>query len=103
MTTATEPSPIVAGIRQSEIPAPAWYKALQIEALQEFQVEPFPARGDESWRFSSLKNLALEDYFSAPAFEGDIPNIPEPRDYSAPSGRIIFADYIVVRRELVAW
>jgi Fe-S cluster assembly protein SufD len=100
MTTATEPSPIVAGIRQSEIPAPAWYKALQIEALQEFQAEPFPARGDESWRFSSVKNLALEDYFSAPAFEGDIPRITESHAYSAPSGRIIFANDTLVSAEL---
>jgi Fe-S cluster assembly protein SufD len=100
MTTTTELSTIVSGIRQSEIAAPNWFKDLQAAAVQEFEGEPYPVRGDETWRFSSVKNLSLDGYFSAPVFDGESSGLTRSRAYQAPSGRIVFANDTLVSVEL---
>ena len=58
--TSTELSSILSGPRQSS--APDWFRELQAKAWEEFEAEPLPTRGNELWRFSSVKNLALDGY-----------------------------------------
>jgi len=67
--TSTELSSILSGPRQGS--APDWFRELQAKAWEEFEAEPLPTRGNELWRFSSVKNLALDGYVAAPDFSGD--------------------------------
>ena len=64
--TSTELSSILGGPRQSS--APDWFRELQAKAWEEFEAEPLPTRGNELWRFSSVKNLALDGYVAASGF-----------------------------------
>ena len=96
--TSTELSSILSGPRQS--PAPDWFRELQAKAWEEFEAEPFPARGNELWRFSSVKNLALDDYVAAPVFSGDPLSLARPRQFPGPAGRMIFANEALVSAEL---
>ena len=67
--TSTEISSILDGPRQST--APDWFRDLQAKAWEEFEAAPLPIRGNELWRFSSVKNLALDGYVLPPDFSGD--------------------------------
>ena len=62
--TSTELFSILSGPRH--VSAPDWFTELQAKAWEEFEAEPMPTRGNELWRFSSVKNLALDGYV-APA------------------------------------
>jgi Fe-S cluster assembly protein SufD len=88
--TSTEPSSILSGPRQSL--APDWFRELQAKAWEEFEAEPTPTRGNELWRFSSVKNLGLDDYVAPPTFSGDPSALTRPREFPNPAGRIIFAN-----------
>ena len=97
--TSTELSSILSGPRQSS--APDWFRELQAKAWEEFEAEPFPTRGNELWRFSSVKNLALDGYVAAPDFCGDPLSLTRPREFPKPAGRIIFANESLVTAELL--
>jgi Fe-S cluster assembly protein SufD len=97
--TSTEPSSILSGPRQSS--APDWFKKLQAKAWEEFEAEPLPTRGNELWRFSSVKNLALDGYVAASDFSGDISTLTRPREFPNPAGRIIFANETLITAELL--
>jgi Fe-S cluster assembly protein SufD len=97
--TSTEPSSILSGPRQSS--APDWFKELQAKAWEEFEAEPLPTRGNELWRFSSVKNLALDGYVAASDFSGDISTLTRPREFPNPAGRIIFANETLITAELL--
>ena len=88
--TSTELSSILSGPRQSL--APDWFRELQAKAWEEFEAEPTPTRGNELWRFSSVKNLELEDYVAPQTFSGDPSALTRPREFPNPAGRIIFAN-----------
>lgn len=51
-----------------ETPAylPAWFAARQQSAWQRFLTTPAPKRGDERWRFSSIKQLDFSAFHKAP-------------------------------------
>jgi len=55
--TTTEPSLILPPLTT----APEWFKELQTRAWAEYEAEPLPVRTNELWRFSSVKNLSLND------------------------------------------
>jgi Fe-S cluster assembly protein SufD len=97
--TSTELSSILAGPRQSS--TPDWFRELQAKAWEEFEAEPLPTRGNELWRFSSVKNLTLDGYVAAPEFSGDTATFTCPRGYSRPAGRIIFANEVLVTAEIM--
>jgi Fe-S cluster assembly protein SufD len=97
--TSTELSSILGGPRQSS--APEWFRELQAKAWEEFEAEPLPTRGNELWRFSSVKNLALDGYVTAPEFSGDISALTSPREFPKPAGRIIFANDTLVAAEML--
>ena len=97
--TSTELSSILSGPRQSL--APDWFRELQAKAWEEFEAEPTPTRGNELWRFSSVKNLELEDYVAPQTFSGDPSALTRPREFPNPAGRIIFANEALVRARLL--
>jgi Fe-S cluster assembly protein SufD len=97
--TSTEPSSILTGPRHSL--APDWFKDLQEKAWDEFEAEPLPARTNELWRFSSLKNLALDGYVAAPEYSGNPSTLTSSREFPNPAGRIIFANEALVTAELL--
>src|SRR3984957_6918551 len=97
--TSTELSSILSGPRHSS--APDWFKELQAKAWEEFESQPLPTRGNELWRFSSVKNLSLDGYVAAPDFSGDPSILTHPREYPNPAGRIVFANETLVKAELL--
>src|SRR3984957_14607584 len=97
--TSTELSSILGGPRQSS--APDWFRELQAKAWEEFEAEPTPTRGNELWRFSSVKNLGLDDYVTPPTFSGDPLALTRPHEFPNPAGRIIFANEAPVTAELL--
>ena len=97
--TSTELSSILSGPRQSS--APDWFRELQAKAWEEFEAEPLPTRGNELWRFSTLKNLSLDGYVVPPDFSGDPSALTRPREFPNPAGRIIFANEALVTAELL--
>jgi Fe-S cluster assembly protein SufD len=52
-----------------ETPAylPAWFTARQQAAWKRFLATPSPKRGDETWRFSSIKQLDFSNFKKSPA------------------------------------
>jgi Fe-S cluster assembly protein SufD len=80
---------------------PEWFKELQSRAWTEYETEPLPARTNELWRFSSVKNLSLTDYVAVSEFSGDAPQWTSPRSYPDPAGRLIFANEALVSAELL--
>jgi Fe-S cluster assembly protein SufD len=97
--TSTEPSSILGGPQKSS--APGWFRELQAKAWEEFEAEPWPTRGNELWRFSSVKNLALDGYVAAADFSGDPSTLTSSREFPNPAGRIIFANDTLVTAELL--
>jgi Fe-S cluster assembly protein SufD len=60
-----------------------------------------PTRGNELWRFSSVKNLALDNYVAPPDFSGDPFALTHPREFPNPAGRIVFANEALVTAKLL--
>jgi Fe-S cluster assembly protein SufD len=77
-----------------------WFSEQQAEALKVFENEPFPARTDEMWRFSSIKNLAINEFPVAGEFSADVQSVLGQRKYQKPAGRIVFANESLVSAEL---
>jgi Fe-S cluster assembly protein SufD len=80
---------------------PEWFKDLQSDAWAEYENEPLPARTNELWRFSSVKNLSLTDYIAVSEFSGDALQLTSPRSYQDPAGRLVFANEALVSAELL--
>jgi Fe-S cluster assembly protein SufD len=97
--TSTELSSILGGPRQST--APDWFRELQAKAWEEFEAAPLPTRGNELWRFSSVKNLALDGYVLPPDFSGDPSVLIDPREFPKAAGRIVFANESLVTSEIL--
>jgi Fe-S cluster assembly protein SufD len=97
--TSTEISSILGGPRQST--APDWFRELQAKAWEEFEAAPLPTRGNELWRFSSVKNLALDGYVVPPDFSGDSSELIGPREFPKAAGRIVFANESLVTSEIL--
>jgi Fe-S cluster assembly protein SufD len=97
--TSTEISSILGGPRQST--APDWFRELQAKAWDEFEAAPLPTRGNELWRFSSVKNLALDGYVLPPDFSGDPSVLIDPREFPKAAGRIVFANESLVTSEML--
>src|SRR6202044_2507735 len=97
--TSTELSPILSAPRQSS--APDWFREIQTKAWEEFEAAPLPTRGNELWRFSSVKNLALDGYVAPPVFSGEPTDLTRTREFPNPAGRIIFANEALVKAEVL--
>jgi len=69
--------------------APEWFTKLQTDAWKEFESEPDPARTDELWRFSSIKNLALDFYQPASEWSEWDSQYLRGRSFGNPAGRLV--------------
>ncbi len=83
-----------------ETPAylPAWFAARQQTAWQRFLATPAPKRGDETWRFSSLKQLDFSGFQKAPA-SGVNDLIVRSIGLESPAAKLIFVNAELVHVE----
>lgn len=90
MTTLEMPSLLDSA---PETPAylPAWFAARQQSAWQRFLTTPAPKRGDETWRFSSIKQLDFSDFQKTPA-SGVNDLIARSTGLESPAAKLIFVN-----------
>ncbi len=76
-----------------ETPAylPAWFAARQQSAWQRFLATPAPKRGDETWRFSSIKQLDFSGFQKAPV-TGANDLIARSIGLESPAAKLVFAN-----------
>ncbi len=76
-----------------ETPAylPAWFAARQQSAWQRFLSTPAPKRGDETWRFSSIKQLDFSSFQKAPV-TGANDLITRSTGLESPAAKFVFAN-----------
>ena len=76
-----------------ETPAylPAWFAARQQAAWQRFLATPAPKRGDETWRFSSIKQLDFSGFQKAPV-TGANDLIARSTGNDSPAAKLVFAN-----------
>ena len=97
MTTLEMPSLLDSA---PETPAylPAWFAARQQSAWQRFLATPAPKRGDETWRFSSIKQLNFSN-FQKNAVSGANDLIARSTGLAAPAAKLIFVNDELVHVE----
>ncbi len=90
MTTLEMPSLLDSA---PETPAylPAWFAARQQAAWQRFLTASAPKRGDETWRFSSIKQLDFSAFQRAPA-SGVNDLIARSTGLESPAAKLIFVN-----------
>jgi Fe-S cluster assembly protein SufD len=83
-----------------ETPAylPAWFAARQQAAWQRFLSTPAPKRGDETWRFSSIKQLDFSSFRKNPV-SGANDLIARSTGLEAPAAKLIFVNDELVHVE----
>ena len=83
-----------------ETPAylPAWFAARQQSAWQRFLATPAPKRGDETWRFSSIKQLDFSGFQKAPT-SGVNDLIGRSNGLQSPAAKLIFVNDELVHVE----
>ena len=76
-----------------ETPAylPAWFAARQQAAWQRFLATPAPKRGEETWRFSSIKQLDFSGFQKAP-MTGANDLIARSTGNDSPAAKLVFAN-----------
>ncbi len=97
MTTLEMPSLLETA---PETPAylPAWFAARQQAAWQRFLATPAPKRGDETWRFSSIKQLDFSSFQKNPV-SGVNDLIARSTGLEAPVAKFIFVNDELVHVE----
>ncbi len=83
-----------------ETPAylPAWFAERQQAAWQRFLATPVPKRGDETWRFSSIKMLDFSSFQKAPA-SGANDLATRSTGLESPAAKLIFVNDELVHAE----
>ncbi len=83
-----------------ETPAylPAWFAARQQTAWRRFLSTPTPKRGDETWRFSSIKQLDFSSFRKNPV-SGATDLIARSTGLKAPAAKLIFVNDELVHVE----
>ena len=97
MTTLEMPSLLQSA---PETPAylPAWFANRQQAAWQRFLATPAPKRGDETWRFSTIKQLDFSGFQKAPA-SGVNELVELSTGLEAPAAKLIFVNDELVHVE----
>lgn len=88
MTTLEMPS-LLDSKPQTPAYLPAWFAARQQAAWQRFLTTPAPKRGDETWRFSSIKQLDFSD-FKKSAISGVNDLIARSTGLESPVAKLVF-------------
>jgi Fe-S cluster assembly protein SufD len=83
-----------------ETPAylPAWFAARQQSAWQRFLATPAPKRGDERWRFSSIKQLDFSGFHKAPVSAAN-ELVARSSGLEAPAAKLVFVNDELVHVE----
>ncbi|MEM1084826.1 MAG: Fe-S cluster assembly protein SufD [Verrucomicrobiota bacterium] len=85
-----------------ETPAdlPSWFAERQRDAWQRFLETPTPKRGDEEWRFASIKQLDFSGYHSEIEVPEDTGSIIErSKGLEAPAAKFIFVNDTLIEIE----
>ena len=77
---------------------PAWFAARQQSAWQRFLSTPAPKRGDETWRFSSIKQLDFSGFRKSPV-TGANDLIARSTGLDSPAAKLIFVNDELVHVE----
>jgi Fe-S cluster assembly protein SufD len=77
---------------------PSWFADRQRVAWQRFLETPSPKRGDETWRFSSIKQLDFSSYSRVEMIDGE-GLVGRSRGLEAPAARFVFANDQVLHAE----
>jgi Fe-S cluster assembly protein SufD len=80
---------------------PAWFRAQQLNAWQQFEGMPMPARKNQAWRFSSIDRLDLSPYQRPAPLSADHRSavLEQSRGLDQVSARFILADGQLVHRD----
>ena len=70
---------------------PAWFADRQQSAWQRFLATPAPKRGDENWRFSSIKQLDFSAFRKAPVSHANA-LIARSTGLAAPAAKLVFVN-----------
>jgi Fe-S cluster assembly protein SufD len=70
---------------------PAWFADRQQSAWQRFLATPAPKRGDENWRFSSIKQLDFSDFRKTPVSHAN-GLIARSTGLAAPAAKLVFVN-----------
>ena len=70
---------------------PAWFADRQQSAWQRFLATPAPKRGDENWRFSSIKQLDFSAFHKAPVSHANA-LIARSTGLAAPAAKLVFVN-----------
>ena len=92
MSTILEISPSML-TTAPETPAylPAWFAARQQSAWQRFLASPAPKRGDQTWRFSSIKQLDFSAFRKSPV-TGANALIARSTGLESPAAKLVFVN-----------
>ena len=77
---------------------PAWFAARQQSAWQRFLATPPPKRGDETWRFSSIKQLGFSGFQKSPV-SGENDLIARSTGLESPAAKLVFLNDELVHVE----
>jgi len=77
---------------------PAWFAVRQQSAWQRFLSTPAPKRGDETWRFSSIKQLDFSSFRKTPV-NGANDLIERSTGLEAPAAKLVFVNDELVHVE----
>ena len=96
--TLDSPSSMLTTAPETPAYLPAWFAARQQSAWQRFLATPAPKRGDETWRFSSIKQLDFSAFRKAPV-SGANDLIARSSGLEAPAAKLIFVNDELVHVE----
>mgnify|MGYP000264616545 CR=1 FL=1 len=97
MTTLDMPSILTIA---PETPAylPAWFATRQQAAWKRYLATPMPKRGDETWRFSSIKQLDFSDFHKSPVTAANH-LLARSLGLAAPAAKFVFANDELIQME----
>jgi Fe-S cluster assembly protein SufD len=98
MTTTLEMPTLLESAPETPAYLPAWFAARQQAAWTRFLATPAPKRGDETWRFSSIKQLDFSGFQKAPA-TGANGIIARSTGLDSPAAKLIFVNDELVHVE----
>ena len=100
MSTVTEmPSSVLDSPPETAADLPAWFSERQRGAWQRFFETPAPKRGDETWRFSNLKQLDFSGFRSGPVPEDTGTMLERSTGLAKPAARFVFVNDTLIEIE----
>lgn len=96
--SALEMSSLLTTPPQTAAFLPAWFATRQESAWQRFLTIPSPKRGDEAWRFSSIKQLDFSHFKHNPV-EGAVDLVARSTGLEAPVAKFVFVNDELVHLE----